>query len=129
MSANTHNSGKATVFFDGACPLCQMEIEHYRRLKGADQIDFVDAAACAQQVSYDLSRQTALTRFHMRTRDGELLSGAKAFVELWRYFPRWRWLATLARVPGMMLLLELGYRLTLRLRPALVRLYRLWRRL
>ena len=126
MSASPHQISKATVYFDGACPLCQAEINHYRRLKGAVMIDFVDAAACAQQVRDDLSRETALARFHMRTRDGELLSGAKAFVQLWRHLPRWRWLSALAQVPGAMLILEIGYRLTLRARPALVWVYRQW---
>ena len=55
----------------------------------------------------------------MRKADGTLLSGAAAFIEIWRTLPGWRWLAQVARIPGVPSLLEGAYRLFLPIRPAL----------
>ncbi|MFY0010899.1 DCC1-like thiol-disulfide oxidoreductase family protein, partial [Acinetobacter baumannii] len=76
-----------------------------------------------------LGQDAALARFHVLDADGRLRSGAEGFVALWRQLPGWRWLARLAALPGVMTLLEYGYRLFLPRRPMLVRLYtRLGRR-
>jgi predicted DCC family thiol-disulfide oxidoreductase YuxK len=109
-----------TVYFDGACPLCRVEIAHYRRQQGADALRFVDVAvptACGP----GLSQTQALARFHVRDAEGRLISGAAAFASLWQHLPRWRWLGRVAAFPPMLALLELGYRAFLPLRPALSR--------
>jgi predicted DCC family thiol-disulfide oxidoreductase YuxK len=54
-----------TVYYDGACPLCRVEIAHYRRQQGADALRFVDVAepaACGP----GLSHAQALAHFHVR---------------------------------------------------------------
>jgi len=109
-----------TVYYDGACPLCRVEIAHYRRQQGADVLCFVDVAeptACGP----GLSHAQALARFHVRDAEGRLLSGAAAFVGLWQHLPRWRWLGRVAAWPPVLALLELGYRAFLPLRPTLSR--------
>jgi predicted DCC family thiol-disulfide oxidoreductase YuxK len=67
-----------------------------------------------------------LARFHVQRADGTRLDGAAAFVAMWSRLPGWRWLARLARLPGMLALLELAYRGFLCLRPALQSLARRW---
>lgn len=109
-----------TVYYDGACPLCRVEIAHYRRQQGADALRFVDVAGPAA-CGPDLSREQALARFHVRDADGRLLSGAAAFVSIWARLPRWRWGARIAALPPVLALLELGYRAFLPIRPALSR--------
>lgn len=109
-----------TVYYDGTCPLCRLEIAHYRRQQGADALRFVNVAeptAC----SPGLSHAQALARFHVRDAQGRLLSGAAAFVGLWQHLPRWRWLGRVAAWAPALALLELGYRAFLPLRPALSR--------
>ena len=54
--------------------------------------------------------------------DGRLLSGARAFVAIWETLPAWRRLAVLARLPGIISLLEGGYRLFLPVRPLMSRI-------
>jgi hypothetical protein len=63
-----------------------------------------------------------MARFHVRTGSGELVSGARAFVSVWRALPRWAWAARVASLPGATLALEIGYRLFLPVRPLLSRL-------
>ena len=62
-----------------------------------------------------------MARFHVRREDGQLLSGAAAFVALWLAMPGWRWLGRVARLPGVTPLLELAYRGFLRVRPSIQR--------
>jgi predicted DCC family thiol-disulfide oxidoreductase YuxK len=75
------------------------------------------------------TREQLLARFHVRGRDGALLSGAQAFLALWAALPGWRWLALAGRLPGAGWLMEVGYGLFLRWRPMLQRwAFRLERR-
>jgi len=110
------------VYYDGGCPLCRREISHYRKIDGAGSVDFVDLTSDGAETGPDLSLEAALSRFHVRDSDGRLLSGAEAFVRLWRELPGWRWLAPIAKVPGVMWVMERAYRGFLPLRPRLRRL-------
>jgi predicted DCC family thiol-disulfide oxidoreductase YuxK len=116
-----HEEGRLKVYFDGGCPLCRSEIAHYRKLDAAGRVDFVDLSSPAADIGPDLSREAALGRFHVRGRDGELESGAAAFVRLWKELPGWRWLAVMARVPGVVWIMERAYRGFLPIRPRLAR--------
>ena len=107
-----------TVLYDGACPLCQREIAHVRGLaqrQGDSALCFVDISKAGN--TSDAERAALLARFHVQRADGSRLDGAAAFVEMWSRLPGWRWLARLARLPGMMVLLEWAYRGFLRVRP------------
>lgn len=114
---------QATVFFDGACPLCQAEIGLYRRQDRAGSLCFVDASQAADRLPTQLTRQQAMGRFHVLSRDGRLLSGAAAFVAIWRFLPGWRWAARAAALPAALTALELGYRLFLQVRPIISQLF------
>lgn len=111
-----------TVYFDGACPVCRREIEHYRRQKGATAIDWVDAASCdTSALGIDLARDAALSRLHARRPDGSLVSGVAAFALIWSRLPAYRGLARIVSRRPVLAILEAGYTGFLRLR-------RLWRR-
>jgi predicted DCC family thiol-disulfide oxidoreductase YuxK len=108
-----------TIYFDGSCPLCRAEISHYRRQAGADKLCFRDVSQDDQPLEPDLTKESAMSRFHVRRSDGRLVSGAAAFVSVWSQLPRWRWAARISALPGVLVLLELSYRLFLPARPAL----------
>ncbi|MDY0057715.1 MAG: demethoxyubiquinone hydroxylase family protein [Methyloversatilis sp.] len=107
-----------TVLYDGGCPLCRREIAHVKGL--ADRRP--DSALCFVDISTDAPASAAfaahraalLARFHVQRADGARLDGAAAFVAMWARLPGWRWLA---RLPGMLPLLEWAYRGFLRVRP------------
>ena len=110
-----------TVLYDGACPLCRREIGLYRGLQPTTPVCFTDLSDASLPLPTDATREQLLARFHVRGADGQLLSGAQAFLALWAVLPGWRWLARVGRVPGAAWLMERVYRLFLRARPMLQR--------
>lgn len=119
-----------TVLFDGECPLCRREIAHVKSLaqgRSDSNLCFIDVSAGADVDStFAKERTTLLARFHVQRADGSRLDGAQAFVEMWSRLPGWRWLARLARLPGVLALMEVSYRGFLHLRPLLQALARRW---
>ena len=123
MSNNSHHVPTLTVYFDGACPVCSVEIAHYRRQPGAQACEWVDAAACADaELGPGLTRVAALRRFHVRRADGQLVDGMRGFATLWQVLPRTAWLGRLAAFGPMPWLLDAAYGVFLALRP-------LWRKM
>ena len=117
------NAPGLTVYFDGSCPLCQREIALYRGLNSLHPIQWVDVSS-GFVCDSELSCEVAMRRFHVRTAQGQLLSGARAFSALWRCFRGWRVLGWATSVAPMWWLTEGAYRLFLPARPALQRLVR-----
>jgi len=64
-----------------------------------------------------------MARFHVITSNNELVSGAAAFVHLWQQLPGWRNLARLARLPGILNLMEFGYKKFLIFRPRIQKIF------
>ena len=121
MTDPNNESLPLTVLYDGACPLCRREIGLYRGLQPSTPVCFADVSDNTQPLPDGATRETLLARFHVRNSDGELLSGAEAFLALWAALPGWRWLAYLGRIPGAVWVMERTYRLFLHVRPTLQR--------
>lgn len=119
---------KLTVYHDGACPLCAVEIAVYRRASGADTVAFVDAVDPGSMLGPDLQRDIALSRFHVRDPQGRLLSGAAAFAALWRALPGWRWLGILVGNRWVLPVAERAYRAFLPIRPYIAKVLSVMRR-
>jgi predicted DCC family thiol-disulfide oxidoreductase YuxK len=106
-----------TVYFDGMCPVCSREISTYRRLRGGESIDWVDASRYDDAaLGAGLDRASALRRLHVRRSNGTLASGAAAFVEIWKQLPAFAWLARLCANRPTLLALDKLYDGFLRLR-------------
>lgn len=120
-SLNQISPEKVTVFYDGSCPLCSAEIGYYKRADADRVLGFVDVSSECFIGDGRITRREAMARFHVRLVDGRQVCGAKGFVEVWRVIPSWRWLVWFAKIPGVVPMLEVLYRLFLRMRPLLVR--------
>lgn len=95
-------SAKPTVLYNGACPVCRREIEHYQRLDDRDgqELGFTDIGESAAVL-----KERALTpdevkrRLHVIDADGRLLVGVPAFAAIWDHLPYYRWLSVIVRLP------------------------------
>lgn len=116
MTAKTQSP--LTVYYDGACPVCRREIGFYQKRTGG-AVSYCDVAAEVCPAP-DLRREDALKRFHVRLPDGALVSGAAAFLALWRETPGFRLPARLLSARPVVAALDVAYAWFLTLR-------RLWR--
>jgi 3-demethoxyubiquinol 3-hydroxylase len=111
------------IYYDGACPICSREIALYQRLSEGqgDRPAFENIAVEGTALPGGVSRDAALARLHVRLASGEVVSGAPAFIALWRATPRFRLLGKVASMPPLPWLLERAYLGFLKVRP-------LWRK-
>lgn len=95
----TTSRGPLTVCYNGTCPVCRAEIDHYRaRSMPGDGLAFRDVAAQAgDELHPALAGDAGFRRLHALTADDRLLAGIDAFIAVWERLPRYRWLARLAR--------------------------------
>ena len=104
MSGHTHDaSGEGTrVLYNGACPVCSLEIGHYRRTaeRRGLGVAFDDLNDVAARSRWGIDADTAARRLHV-VRDGRVLSGVDAFRALWAAMPHMRWAARLSGWPGV----------------------------
>lgn len=122
LQTTSHGSvadGAPIIYYDGSCPLCNAEINHYASRIGGSKLHLVDVSAEGVDLRSDLTAEDAMSRFHVRKPDGELVSGAKAFAEVWRVVPGWTWASRLASIPGVLPVIEVSYRGLLVVRPAI----------
>lgn len=102
---------RATMFYDGGCPMCRREVGHYRHLDRNGRIDWVDISADPSRLEpWAVDLPTAMRRLHAVDPRGTLVSGVRAFVVVWEQLPYYRWLAILVRRTGTIPLLEWFYR-------------------
>ncbi|MDX2265261.1 MAG: DUF393 domain-containing protein [Hyphomicrobiales bacterium] len=114
---------KPAVLFDGACPLCRREINFYRRLSGAERLDWIDiSTAPPGEDVCGVNARDAMARFHVVRADGTPLSGAAAFMEVWRNLRLFKPLAFVFGNRAGVWLLERLYRGFLRVRPRIQRM-------
>ena len=121
-------SSKPTAYYDGNCPLCRAEIDMYRKQDTDNRIKLIDVSVTDVDLPDGFARSQAMARFHVMSTNGRLLSGAEAFIEVWRQLPGWRWVARIATFRWITLMLELAYRIFLHTRPTLVRIFLITKR-
>ena len=108
-----------TIYFDGGCPVCTREIAVYQRQPGAESCTWIDASRCAEaEFGTGLTRDAALKRLHVRLPDGSLQHGARGFAAMWSALPRTALLGRIASWAPVATVLEVAYRIFLRLRTA-----------
>ena len=81
---------KDTLYYDGACPVCSAEVDKLARFSNGrlalEDIHDLDDS------DVRLDKQELLSRLHLRTADGEWVTGLKANIRAWQHTPfRYLW--------------------------------------
>lgn len=113
----TPNTTASTVLYDGSCPLCTVEINQYKKISLDGKINWVDISSSEFVPPAGQSKEALMQRFHVIKPNGDLVSGAAAFVHVWEQLPGWNRLAKVAQVPGALDVMEFGYDKFLKIRP------------
>ncbi|HSC15429.1 MAG TPA: DUF393 domain-containing protein [Gammaproteobacteria bacterium] len=97
-------AGKAKVYYNSACPVCNAGIQYQQRKLGAacDDVEWIDVHARNEAAS-ELNRDLELVRerLHVVDEAGGLHVGADAFAELWSKTPGQSAWARVVRAPGI----------------------------
>lgn len=100
---------KTRALYNGDCPVCDTEMCRYEAYAekhdlpvAFDDLNAIDLA------DWGVTEDEATRLLHV-IHDGKLLVGFEAMVTLWEQMPRMRWVARIARLPGLFRVLDWGY--------------------
>ena len=84
------------VLYNGSCPICSKEIDHYR--KHSTNIEYEDLETIMCFSAWGIDKEDAKKSLHVY-HDETVYTGVNAFIVLWREIPRYKWLSTLVSYP------------------------------
>lgn len=119
---STSHGPALRVYYDGLCPLCSREIDHYRSKDVARDIQWVDITADGFDAAAEGLDPVQVQRlFHVRDRAGRLYVGVEAFIKIWETIPSLQLWKRLSDLPGARSAMQVGYAVFARVRPWLPR--------
>lgn len=98
------------IYYDGLCHLCSAEISHYQKVRGHENLRFVNIADPSFNAESEGLNTENVNRFmHVKNDQGEIFTAVDAFIEIWKTLPGYRWAAKVAQFKPLRPLLDLGY--------------------
>ena len=111
---------KLTIFYDGACYLCNREIDHYKKVDNDHKLNYIDIALSNFEASkYGLDSKTVQKYFHVRDKDHNLKTGVEAFYLIWKELDIFTPLQKLYKFSPTALVMNSGYLVFAEIRPYL----------
>lgn len=101
---------KPVLFYDGQCPLCRREIDHYRRIDRHQRVDWQDlfSSECTLD-RYGINAVDAMRVIHAVDATGSVQQGVHAFMVIWQELPYYRRLAGFIKTFRLVRLLDCAY--------------------
>ena len=98
------------VYFNNSCKICRAEINHYKKQK-IDQINWIDITNNQNaQIETKKNDKELLRRLHVE-KNGEIFSGAKAFLLIWKNIPKYKILYSILSLPIIFQIFSFTYEL------------------
>ena len=103
---------RQSVYYNGACPVCRIEMSHYSRRREARAVPvrFVDTSIKYDDLAeYGLRREHLQRRLYLKSPNGQMLSGVAALVSLWAQTRGYQWLSKVVSLPIVRPITEILY--------------------
>ena len=96
------------VYYNQSCSICRVEINHYKK-QNIEEIEWIDITnnLTAEKDTLKNSK-SLLRRLHVK-KDGQVYSGAKAFLLVWKKIPKYRFLYNFFKLPIIYQIFSFGY--------------------
>jgi predicted DCC family thiol-disulfide oxidoreductase YuxK len=109
-----------SIFYDGKCKVCSLEMDHYKKLNRPEVFQFIDISSSNFKAdSYGLDSNQVQKEMHVLDRNGQLKVGVDAFIAIWNELPRYRWLTGVVNQKWVRPFADLGYKCFATIRPIL----------
>ena len=96
------------VYFNNSCKICKAEIDLYKKEK-INEINWVDITSNKQaKIETKKNFKELLRRLHVE-KNGEIFSGAKAFLLVWKNIPKYKFLYKILSLPIIFQIFSVGY--------------------
>ena len=103
---------RQSVYYNGACAVCRVEMNHYSRRceTAAVPVRFVDSSIKYDALAeYGLRREHLQRRLYLESPNGRMVSGVAALTRLWAQTPGYQWLSTVVSLPIVRPIAEMVY--------------------
>ena len=96
------------VYYNESCNICKAEINLYKKqnIKEIEWVDITQNKFAEKETRKD--DKTLLRRLHVKE-NNQVLSGAKAFLLLWKKIPKYKFLYYFFKIPIIFNLFSTGY--------------------
>lgn len=102
---------RATLIYDGECPLCQAAREWIERRAMPEEFDYVACQSPERAERFPgVSEAQCMEAMQLVTPEGEVYAGADALPRILERLKGWRWLAKVLRLPVVSALSPHAYR-------------------
>ena len=96
------------VYFNNSCKICKAEIDLYKK-EEISEINWVDITNNKQaKIETKKNFKELLRRLHVE-KNGEIFSGAKAFLLVWKNIPKYKFLYKIFSLPIIFQIFSAGY--------------------
>lgn len=96
------DKGKIIVYYDGACPVCVRDREHYEKISGKvrDGVCWFDITGQESELGkLGIDPQKALAELHVKDESGQIVSELEAYILLMKKVPLLKPIAWLIGLP------------------------------
>ena len=96
------------VYFNNSCNICRTEINIYKKqnIEEIEWIDITNNNTALKETSK--TKKLLLRRLHVE-KNGEIYSGARAFLLLWEKIPRYKFLYNFFKLPIIFQIFSFSY--------------------
>tara|TARA_B110000967_G_C18598811_1_gene418190 strand:- start:321 stop:668 length:348 start_codon:yes stop_codon:yes gene_type:complete len=96
------------VYFNNSCNICRAEINLYKK-QNIEEIEWIDITNNkTAEIETKKNDKTLLRRLHVMN-DGKIVTGAEAFILVWKKIPKYKFLYIFFKLPIIFSLFSLSY--------------------